>query len=333
MLSSVDLPQPDGPITATNSPGVIVKSTPRRARTGAPSDSNVLRRPCVSTTGPAVAATSPSCFPVMSPTISAVVSPVSRSSLMCQSPFHVVEHVDAVRPHRRVPPFHRRLVERHAHRSRSASAEYVLSLITMRPDGRARSCSRCARFTVSPTSVYSTRSSEPSSAAATGPVDTPMPMPNGALTLRQPPLVELALALQHRARRADRAVGVVVERHRRAEARHHRVAHELHHGAALVEDGAVHLGPVIAQLRGELRRVAALRDPRVAADVAHEHGDVERPRSHRCRAPPCAPSRPDRRGAAGSAARPAPRGRRSRCGACAAASTRRRCPCSRPPTA
>ena len=46
-LSSVDLPQPDGPITATNSPGVIVKSTPRSARTGAPSDSNVLRSPCV----------------------------------------------------------------------------------------------------------------------------------------------------------------------------------------------------------------------------------------------------------------------------------------------
>ena len=42
MLSSVDFPQPDGPITATNSPGLTVKSTPRSARTGAPSDSKRL---------------------------------------------------------------------------------------------------------------------------------------------------------------------------------------------------------------------------------------------------------------------------------------------------
>ena len=37
MFSRVDLPQPDGPMTATNSPCVIVMSTPRSARTGAPS--------------------------------------------------------------------------------------------------------------------------------------------------------------------------------------------------------------------------------------------------------------------------------------------------------
>src|SRR4051794_38402876 len=92
MFRSVDLPQPDGPITATNSAGVIEKSTPRSARTGAPSDSNVLRNPCVSTTNP----------------------PAMATSLICQSSFHVVEHVDAVRPHRRVPTFDRRLIERHA---------------------------------------------------------------------------------------------------------------------------------------------------------------------------------------------------------------------------
>ena len=34
-------------------------------------------------------------------------------------------------------------------------------------------------FTVSPTSVYSSRSSEPSSAAAASPVDSPSPSPNG----------------------------------------------------------------------------------------------------------------------------------------------------------
>src|SRR5262245_25806968 len=90
MLSNVDLPHPDGPITATNSPVVMVKSTPRNARTGAPSDSNVLRSPCVSTTNS--------------------VAP----SVMRQSPFHVVEHIDAICVHRRVPPFDHHLVEGHA---------------------------------------------------------------------------------------------------------------------------------------------------------------------------------------------------------------------------
>src|SRR5436305_101559 len=49
-LRSVDLPQPEGPMTATNSPGSITKSTPRRARTGTPSDSYVLRSPVTSST-------------------------------------------------------------------------------------------------------------------------------------------------------------------------------------------------------------------------------------------------------------------------------------------
>src|SRR5215469_1328675 len=44
-FSSVDLPQPDGPVSATNSPELIVRSTPRRARTGAFSASKVLRTP------------------------------------------------------------------------------------------------------------------------------------------------------------------------------------------------------------------------------------------------------------------------------------------------
>ena len=47
----MDLPQPDGPITATNSPRFIVKSTPRSARTGAPSDSKFLRSPRVTRIG------------------------------------------------------------------------------------------------------------------------------------------------------------------------------------------------------------------------------------------------------------------------------------------
>src|SRR4029079_7850109 len=101
MLRSVDFPQPDGPITATNSAVAIEKSTPRSARTGAPSDSNVLRNPCVSTTSPLGIG-------------SAGTAPPSIALVIRQSPFHVVEHVDAEGPHRRVPPFDRRLLERHA---------------------------------------------------------------------------------------------------------------------------------------------------------------------------------------------------------------------------
>ena len=33
MCMNVDLPDPDGPVTATNSPGSIVSETPRSART------------------------------------------------------------------------------------------------------------------------------------------------------------------------------------------------------------------------------------------------------------------------------------------------------------
>ena len=44
-FSRVDLPHPDGPIRATNSPSLTVRSTPRRARTGAFSASKVLRTP------------------------------------------------------------------------------------------------------------------------------------------------------------------------------------------------------------------------------------------------------------------------------------------------
>ena len=54
-LSSVDLPQPDGPITATNSPALTVTSTPRSARTGAFSASNVLRTPRATNTSSDIA--------------------------------------------------------------------------------------------------------------------------------------------------------------------------------------------------------------------------------------------------------------------------------------
>ena len=93
---------------------------------------------------------------------------------------------------------------------------------------------------MSPTSVYSRRSSDPSNAAATGPVDRPMPRPKGGKPAVGPFDVERELRADHRDRGGERAIGVVVLRDRRAEARHHRVADELHDRAVLVEDRAVH---------------------------------------------------------------------------------------------
>ena len=50
-FSSVDLPQPEGPIRATNSPAATVRFTPRSARTGAFSASKVLRTPRMASAG------------------------------------------------------------------------------------------------------------------------------------------------------------------------------------------------------------------------------------------------------------------------------------------
>ena len=136
------------------------------------------------------------------------------------------------------PALHQLLLERLAVGAADASASAVASLSTVVPAGRARSWSRCARFTVSPTSVYSSRSSLPSSAAATSPVDRPMPSPNGSRPSASQPRSSVGLAAVHRRPRRQRAVGVVVLRERRAEHRHHRVADVLHDRAALVEDRA-----------------------------------------------------------------------------------------------
>ena len=50
-LSSVDLPHPEGPISAANWPRGTVRSRPRSARTGAFSASKVLRTPCADSAG------------------------------------------------------------------------------------------------------------------------------------------------------------------------------------------------------------------------------------------------------------------------------------------
>ena len=106
---------------------------------------------------------------------------------------------------------------------------------------------------MSPTSVYSRRSSEPSRAAAASPGRQADAEPEGVLARAPPPFVDLVLGLVHGRRRGQGPVGVVVLRDRRAEHGHDRVADELHHGAVLAEDGAVHRGPVLVELARRAR--------------------------------------------------------------------------------
>ena len=185
-LSSVDLPQPDGPMTATNSPAAMSRSTPRRARTGASSASKVLR------------------------------TPRTEHTLS-------ISHFRSVVLMRRRSPAGTRLTGVSRPLTNSASSAHDVGLLVAArpvsrprapcPGGRARSCSRCARFTVSPTTVYSSRSSDPRSAAATSPVDSPMPRPNsGRPSARQRSLTAswrscIAHAAAQRLRRRGRPAG------------------------------------------------------------------------------------------------------------------------------
>ena len=57
--SSVDLPHPDGPVTATNSPRWTSSDAPRRARTGATSRSNVRYTSRTVTIGAGIPSTRP----------------------------------------------------------------------------------------------------------------------------------------------------------------------------------------------------------------------------------------------------------------------------------
>ena len=77
-----------------------------------------------------------------------------------------------------------------------------------------------------------------------------MPSPNASrLAARPRPAFELVLgARAWRAAPPPSPVGVVGLRERGAEHGHHRVADELHHGAARAEDGPVHRGPVLVEL-------------------------------------------------------------------------------------
>ena len=113
---------------------------------------------------------------------------------------------------------------------------------------------------MSPTSVYSRRSSDPNSAAATSPLESPRPSPNVREALFEPALVDLRLEGVHVERGADGSVGVVGLGDRRAEDRHHGIADELHDGTPFAKDRPVHCGAMRVELTGELARVSVLGD-------------------------------------------------------------------------
>src|SRR5207302_1743240 len=93
-LSSVDLPQPDGPMTATNSAAAIFMSTPRSARTGTPSDSYVLRRSFVLTTS------------------AMLLPPLPERTGLCGR--HEINNLDAIRDHFGCAAFHERRIHPHS---------------------------------------------------------------------------------------------------------------------------------------------------------------------------------------------------------------------------
>jgi hypothetical protein len=118
--------------------------------------------------------------------------------------------------------------------------------------------------------MYSTRSSLPSSAAAT-PVDTPIPRPNGS----NPAAIHRRLTSACRrcicaaatsARWAWSSWGKWCAEHG-----HDRVADVLHHRAAPAQDGGAHGPTVLLQLLRQDGRRGAFGDGGVATDVRHQH--------------------------------------------------------------
>ena len=99
--------------------------------------------------------------------------------------------------------------------------------------------------------------------------------PEGGQAVLLPRGVDLGLQAVGVGRSPQGPVGVVGLGEGRAEHRHHRVAHELHDGAALAEDGLVHGRPVGVELPGQLAGIGVLGDGRVRADVAHQDGDLD----------------------------------------------------------
>ena len=102
----------------------------------------------------------------------------------------------------------------------------------------------------------------------------PEPEPERRQAFLNPALVDLRLSGVHGGGGGDRTVRVVRLGDRRPEDGHDRVPDELHHRAALSQDGPVHGGPVRVELAGQLARVGVLGNGRIGADIAHDDGDL-----------------------------------------------------------
>ena len=245
-LSSVDLPQPDGPMIATNSPGVIgeVDAAQRahRRALGLERLAQPARRP-------------------------------RRSRLTRRSGLlrHVrLLDVDAVRRCTGAfRPLTGVLAERLALERGAAAPRAVASLSTIAP-GRPRQVLEPLREVHG---VADERVLEPLLRAEQRGRDLAGREADAEPERREPAATQRSLSARWRSSIATRRARPRGRRGPRAangapKHRHHRVADELHDRAALVEDGVVHLGAVLVELRRERARVGALGDARVAADVA-----------------------------------------------------------------
>ena len=163
MLSRVDLPQPEGPVTATNSPArhVEVDAAQRPDRRevgleGPPHASQASTTPASGSPSRRRPRRSQSCRSPTRPRL----TPAGPARALRRP---AVGRHQPVGGHGRRPPLDQALPHRSSgHGAAPDQPRPCAALSTVVPAGRARSCSRWARFTVSPTSVYSRRSSLPS---------------------------------------------------------------------------------------------------------------------------------------------------------------------------
>ena len=151
----------------------------------------------------------------------------------------------------------------------------MVELATISPPS-ASLCNRWATFTASPITVYSSRPPPPITPAITCPVFTPTPMcrPSTA-SVPHPSALSSRLSALHRDRAPQGAFGVVVDRVRRAEHHHHRVALELVDHPQVLDDDLGHRREVAPDDLGDLVGRQAFGHRREAADVAEEHRHLE----------------------------------------------------------
>ena len=141
---------------------------------------------------------------------------------------------------------------------------------TATPFTGAAPCSRAAVLTTSPVTMPSPCSGRAPSATTASPVLTPIRTCSDS---PGSPLVQLLDRLQDAQPRTDRALGVVLVRDRRAEHRHHRVADELLHRAAVPLDLLSQAGVVGADPGAHVLGIRRLRRSGEADQIAEEHRD------------------------------------------------------------